>query len=220
MVASTFACTRAFIAAAVLSLAFAVSASAADTGTISGTVFDQAGETVADATVRVTGERLASGRSVVTGATGAYRFDFLLPGEYRVEVSTPTAAGVNRVAVVELGKDTQVDVVVGIAIAEQVTVSAARPLVDVRSTEVSFNFSADTINSLPLERTYRGLFQLLPGVSDNRSPVGPAAGGSRQDNTYLIDGANITNPSFGFLSTEINELDVAEVNLKRAGISA
>ena len=91
---------------------------------------------------------------------------------------------------------------------------------DVRSTEVSFNFKADTLNSLPLERTYRGLFQLIPGVADNRSPVGPAAGGSRQDNTYLIDGANITNPGFGYLSTEVNELDIAEVNLKRAGISA
>ena len=91
---------------------------------------------------------------------------------------------------------------------------------DVRSTEVSFNFNADTLNSLPLERTYRGLFQLIPGVADNRSAVGPAAGGSRQDNTYLIDGANITNPGFGYLSTEVNELDIAEVNLKRAGISA
>ena len=100
------------------------------------------------------------------------------------------------------------------------TVTAATPIVDVRSTEVSFNFTTDTLNSLPLERTYRGLFQLIPGVGDNRSPVGPAAGGNRQDNTYLIDGANITNPGFGYLSTEVNELDIAEVNLKRAGISA
>ena len=61
--------------------------------------------------------------------------------------------------------------------------TAASPIVDVRSAEVSFNFKDDTLNSLPLERTYRGLFQLIPGVADNRSSVGPAAGGSRQDNT-------------------------------------
>jgi hypothetical protein len=60
----------------------------------------------------------------------------------------------------------------------------------------------------------------MPGVAENRSNVGPAAGGGRQDNTYLMDGANITNPGFGFLGTEVNELDIAEVNLKRAGISA
>ena len=66
-----------------------------------------------------------------------------------------------------------------------------RKKLDVRSAEVGFNFQEDTLNSLPLERTYRGLFQLIPGVADNRSPVGPAAGGSRQDNLYLLDGADI-----------------------------
>ena len=99
-------------------------------------------------------------------------------------------------------------------------VSAATPAVDVRSSEVNFNFKADEINTLPLERTYRGLFQLIPGVADNRSRVGPASGGSLQDNTYLIDGANITNPGYGYLSSEVNELDIAEVNLTRAGVSA
>ena len=87
--------------------------------------------------------------------------------------------------------------------------SAVEPLVDVRSTEVSFNFTSDTLNSLPLDCMYRGLFQLIPGVADNRSPIGPSAGGSRQDSTYLIDGANITSPLFGYLSTEVNELDIS-----------
>ena len=89
-----------------------------------------------------------------------------------------------------------------------------------RSSEVGFNFSEDAFNALPLERSYRGLLQLIPGVGDNRSRVGPAAGGNRQDNSYLIDGVNITNPGFGHLGTELNELDIAEVNIKRAGISA
>jgi hypothetical protein len=113
-----------------------------------------------------------------------------------------------------------VDLVVGVAVTEQLTVVAVIPVVDTRSTEVSFNVKEDVLKTLPLERTYRGLFQLIPGVPDNRSPIGPAAGGNRQDNTYLIDGANITNPAYGYLSTEINELDIAEVNLKRAGVTA
>src|SRR6267143_1801320 len=53
-----------------------------------------------------------------------------------------------------------------------------------------------------------------------RSQVGPSAGGNRQDNTYLMDGTNITNPGFGTLSTEVSELDIAEINVKRAAISA
>src|SRR5207244_3337749 len=75
---------------------------------------------------------------------------------------------------------------------EEVTVTAEAPSVDLKSTEVNFNYTADAIRQLPLPRSYKGLFQLVPGVADSGLPesssLGPAAGGSRQDNTYLIDG--------------------------------
>jgi hypothetical protein len=203
-----------------LTMTLAAAAHAADTGSLSGAVFDQHGVPLAEATVKISGERVPLGRDVVTGANGTYLFEYLLPGNYLVEVDKPGVGAAKRPAVIEIGRDTQVDFVVGITLAEAVTVTAVTPIVDVRSSEVSFNFKADTLNTLPLERTYRGLFQLIPGVAENRSPIGPAAGGGRQDNTYLIDGVNITNVSFGYLSTEVNELDIAEVNLKRAGISA
>ncbi len=217
---SSVCSTRLLVIAFLLLAAVSVPAAAADTGTVSGAVFDQAGQPVADATVRISGPQYPIGRDVLTGANGMYQFEYLLPGEYAIEIDKAGIGRARRAAIVEVGRDTQVDVVLGLALTEEVTVTAARPIVDVRSTEVSFNFNADTVNSLPLERTYRGLFQLIPGVADNRSTLGPAAGGSRQDNTYLIDGANITNPGFGYLTTEVNELDIAEVNLKRAGISA
>ena len=216
---SIHASTRPLLVALALVMAVAVSARAADTGTVSGVVFDQNGAVVTDATVKISGDRMPAGRTAQTSANGSYRFEYLPPGDYAIAVDG-VAGSASRAAIVEVGKDTQVDIVIGLTITEVLTVTAATPSVDVRSTEVSFNVKADTFNSLPLERTYRGLFQLIPGVADNRSPVGPAAGGDRQDNTYLIDGTNITNPAYGYLSTEVNELDIAEVNLKRAGISA
>jgi hypothetical protein len=195
-------------------------ARAADTGSISGLVVDSGGQPVADATATIAGARLPSGRSVVTGANGLYQFEYLIPGEYTIQIDKAGVGGTRRTALVEIGRDTQVDVVLGLTVSESLTVAAVQPVVDVRSTEVSFNFKSETLNTLPLDRTYRGLFQLIPGVADNRSPIGPSAGGSRQDSTYLIDGANITNPGFGYLSTEVNELDITEVNLKRAAITA
>ena len=198
----------------------AVGVRAADTGTISGLVVDREGEPVVDATVTIAGKQLPSGRSVVSGANGLYQFEYVIPGEYTIQIEKAGLPPITRAAVVEVGRNTSVDVVLGLTIQEALTVIAIEPVVDVRSTEVSFNFKSDTLNSLPLDRTYRGLFQLIPGVADNRSPIGPSAGGSRQDSTYLIDGANITSPLFGYLSTEVNELDISEVNLKRAAISA
>ena len=211
---------RPLLIALALMIALTISARAADTGTVSGAVFDGTGQPVPDATVKISGDRLPSGRTVQTSTNGIYQFEYLLPGEYAIEIDRAGIGRARRAAIVEVGKDTQVDLVVGLVINEDLTVTAARPIVDVRSTEISFNFKADTFNSLPLDRTYRGLLQLIPGVADNRSSVGVAAGGSRQDNTYLIDGANITSPSFGYLSTEVNELDIAEVNFKRGGVSA
>jgi hypothetical protein len=193
---------------------------AADTGTISGTVFDQNGQPVSGAVVKASGPTLPGGRTVVTGANGTFRFEYLLAGDYDVVIESGAVGSAPRQAIVDVGKDTQVDFVTGLGVNEQVTVTAATPVVDVKSTEVSFNFKADALGFLPLERTYRGMFQLIPGVAENRSPVGQAAGGTRQDNTYLIDGANITNPSYGYLTTEVNQLDIAEVNVKRAAVSA
>src|SRR6266850_2085438 len=195
-------------------------ARAAETGTVSGTVFGPNGDAVTNASVAIAGAVLAEGRTTATGANGSFRFDYLLPGEYAIEVASPGLGTARRLVVVEVGKDTQADFIVGLTVSEELTVTAATPIVDVRSVEVSFNIHAEMFNALPIERTYRGLFQLIPGVAENRSQVGPAAGGNRQDNTYLMDGTNITNPGFGSLSTEVSELDIAEVNIKRAAISA
>ncbi len=193
---------------------------AADTGSVSGAVFDTDGKAVAGAVVKISGPDLPLGRTIETDDNGFYRFEYLLRGDYVVEVEKGGVGRWTREAVVAVGRDTQVDVILGTAVSETLTVNAAAPVVDVRSSEVSFNFGEHALNTLPLERTYRGLFQLIPGIPDNRSSIGTAAGGTRQDNTYLIDGANITNPSFGTLGTEVNALDIAEVNLKRAGITA
>ncbi len=40
------------------------------------------------------------------------------------------------------------------------------------------------------------------------------------DNTYLVDGVNITNPHYGDILPNISEIDIDEVSLKRGGITA
>ena len=151
-------------------------AEAADTGSVSGVVFDRTGQPIAQTDVTISGNRPPVRRTVQTDANGRFLFEYLLPGEYVLDFDKSAVGTLRRVAVIEVGKDTQVDVVLGLTVKEEVTVTATMPLVDTRSTEVSFNFSADALNSLPLDRTYHGLFQLIPGVADNRSNVGPAAG--------------------------------------------
>jgi hypothetical protein len=210
---------KGLLAAALAVLLSATPLFAQDTGSVSGVVFDQGGAAVADANVRISGPQLPAGRTARTDQNGAYRFQLLLPGEYVIEVDKTGVGKTARSAVVDVAKDTQVDLVLGVTVTEEMTVSAATPLVDLKSSAVNFNYKAEQIEGLPLQRNYSGLFQLIPGVADNNS-FAPSGGASRQDNKYLMDGVDITNPGFGYLSTEVNGLDIAEFNVKRGAITA
>ncbi|HEX7779137.1 MAG TPA: TonB-dependent receptor, partial [Vicinamibacterales bacterium] len=193
---------------------------AQQTGSVSGVILDQTGGVMPGATVTLSGPQLPSARTIVSDGNGAYRFQLLLPGQYTVVVELSGFRQVSRAVVVDVDRDTRLDITLGLAAAtEVVAVAATTPIVDVRKTEVNFNYKAAEIEALPLQKNYSGLFQLIPGVADNNS-FAPAGGGSRQDNKYLIDGVDITNPGFGYLSTEVNGLDIAEFNVKRGAISA
>ena len=192
---------------------------AQETGSISGYIFDASGVAVAGATITVTGDRLPGERTVTTSESGFFQVPLLLPGTYKVQAAKTGVGQADRPVVVEVSRDSQLDIAIGVAVQESVAVTAATPAVDIRSTEVNFNFDKSLIDQLPLQRSYAGLFQLVPGVAENNS-FAPNAGGSRQDNTYLVDGVNITNPGFGYLSTEVNEFDIQEFAVKRGAITA
>src|SRR5438046_1687620 len=96
-----------FAVIAALLLTPVASADAADTGSISGTVFDTSGEPVAEAIVRLSGDALPAGRSARSSVNGSFRFDYLVPGDYVVEVEVSTTSTSRRIVRVELGKDTQ-----------------------------------------------------------------------------------------------------------------
>ena len=200
-------------------LGSATFASAQETGSISGYTFDATGTAVAGVTITVTGAQLPGARTVTTSDSGFFQVPILLPGSYTVKASKAGVGDSQRTVVVEVARDSQVDLALGVTLQESVAVTAATPRVDLRSTEVNFNFSKALIDQLPLQRTYAGLFQLIPGVAENNS-FAPNGGGSRQDNTYLLDGVNITNPGFGYLSTEVNEFDIQEFSVKRGAITA
>jgi len=194
-------------------------AQAGETGSISGVVTDSQGGVLPGATVVVSGEFLPGGLERVTGPNGAFQVQRLLPGVYRVEASMSGLGKSVREIRVFVDVDAQLDLVLSPTVEESIEVVAESPVADLKNVEVNFNYTGEEIAQLPLNRTYAGLFQLMPGVAESNA-FAPAAGGSRQENTFLIDGVNITNPGFGYLATEVNELDIGEFNVKRAAISA
>jgi len=176
---------------------------------------------LANAKVLIYGDLLPAGREYVTTENGLFRFAGLLPGKYNLKITHPDMMDLDMEVTVALDRETQVEALMvptGM-VKEEVVVTAVAPLVDVKSTEISTNIDSSTIRNLPLGRSYASLYHLAPGVADNRD-FAPNAGGNRQDNVFLYDGSNITNPLFGYLGSNFSELDIQEVNIKRGAISA
>jgi hypothetical protein len=192
---------------------------AAETGSVSGTVRDKDGAPLPGVSVTISGDPLPAGRTEASDENGGFDFQRLPPGEYQITAELQGMGNARRAVIVQVDKDTQVPLEIGPSVSEEITVTAVAPVIDVKSTEAQVNYTQEQIESLPIPRDYKGTFQLAPGVSEN-DHLAPNAGGSRQDNTFLLDGVNITNPHYGDLVPNVPEIDITEVNLKRAGITA
>ena len=210
------------LAVAALLLVCASSLYADVYGSISGVVRDNSGNPLPGVTVTASAPGLPKARETVTESAGSYSFQNLPPGRYQVTASLSGLGTVRSNAVVAVDQDTALNLSLTPSMTESITVNAATPAVDMKSTEVNFNYDAEQIERLPLPRTYQGLFQLAPGIAA-ATGFAPVAGGGRQENLFLLDGASVTNPLFGYVgigNTDTNELDIADVNVKRAAFSA
>jgi len=203
-------------------LAVAVSSFAQSTGAIRGKVSASDGSILPGVTVEARSNVLPQPRVTTTDSNGDYRLPALQPGVYTV---TYTLAGMNtmtRKVDVIVGQETPVDAKLGVAgVSESITVVAEGTLVNKESTELESGLTSKELAALPVAQDYRDLQKLIPGVQFTQDVTrGPSAGGSGQDNVYLLDGVNVTMPLFGVLVAEPNTQDVAQVNVVKGGAKA
>src|SRR5450755_1853222 len=123
------------------------------TGAIEGKITDSSGAPLPGVTVELTSPNLQGTKTEVSDGKGLFRFSLLPTGNYSL---TSTLAGFsptrqNNIAL-QLGRTVTLDVRMSAAVTEQITVTAAAPVVDVTSTTSGANVSAHTMQSLPLAR--------------------------------------------------------------------
>ncbi len=207
-----------------LLLSCAPFAFAQTTGSVSGAARDSDGAPLPGVLVSISGPQLPLGQTTTTRSDGVFQFFNLTPGTYQLRAELQGLGAFTQEVIVNVSKDTEVRPVLRATAAEEITVTAATPLVDTKSTEISNVTDRETFEKLPLARTFSGTFQLAPGVVDSgvdisNTNVGVNAGGGRQDNTFLYDGVNVTNPFFGDLYSDFAELDIQEVSITRGGVT-
>jgi hypothetical protein len=137
-------------------------------GTITGTVTDQNGGTVAGATVVVTNVDTNTERSVTTSDDGNYEVPLLDPGNYRVAVSAPNfSKTIQENVKLETAARQPVDVVLQPgAVGAEVTITAAPQLVESESSDRGSVVTGREVTELPLSgRNFTQLATLTPGVT-------------------------------------------------------
>ena len=165
-----------------------------NTGRILGTVTDQSGGAIADATVTITDVQRGTSRTITTDSSGEYVAPGLLPGTYTVRGEAKGFKVFDRRnLLLETGKDIQVDIVLQTGSSnEVVTVTEEVPLVDATSTTLGGTLSNQIINDLPLNgRNYQNLLTLRPGVMiyPGGGPWTQSTNGTRPESmSFLIDG--------------------------------
>src|SRR5215469_5057610 len=178
-----------------------------NTGRILGTVTDQSGGYVANATVTVTDVARGVAQTLTTDADGVYVAFNLIAGTYTVRAEFKGFKTFERRNItVEVGKDVRIDAVLQAgAQTETITITEEVPLVDTTSTTLGGTISNTTINQIPLNgRNYQNLLPLRPGttVYPGGGPWTQTTNGARpEDTSYLVDGLNNDESFMGFSVT-------------------
>jgi len=198
------------------------SAQQMQTGSIAGTVTLGDSEALPGVIVTATADVMPKVRSTVTDAAGDYRFVALPPGDYELTFSMPGFATEKRNFPVHLQQKAIINVEMKEAQFQgEIVVTAETPTIDITSAELKSSIPDDVIEMLPVGQQYRDLIKLIPGVQYTEDEVrGPSAGGSGQDNIYQFDGASVTLPLYGTLSSQPSSHDIEEVAVVKGGANA
>ncbi len=172
-------------------------------GTLTGSVTDQAGVSVPEASVTVTAVGTNLSRTVVTGAEGTYVVTGLAPGTYRALVELggfrPLARDGVRLAT---GENVRLDLQLEVgSVAEAITVTADAPLLRSETSGLGHVIDNRRVVDLPLNgRSFITLATLAPGVAVPPAPAAPFPrinGGRPRTNEYLFDGISVLQPEPG-----------------------
>ena len=140
-----------------------------NTGKITGIVTDTGGGVVAGATVRATNTQTGVTTTVKTQDTGGYLVNFLIPGQYSIEVASQGfERSVENGIDVKAGDSARIDITLRVGEVQQSVEVQAHPLaVNTESAELTQTFNYKTLDQLPnIDRNPLYQMNLMPGANN------------------------------------------------------
>src|SRR3981189_3571041 len=172
-------------------------------GSIQGTVVDEKGGAVADATVQTCALPIYLLKTVMTDSDGRFAFLSLPPGRYTITISKTGFATISQTdATLTVGQAISLPVTMKVsATQERIEVSATPDAVDTISTSSSSTLDETAVSETPiLGRKFENLLTLTPGVSIVQGPDGDEINFNGQRgifNNISLDGGDYNNGFFG-----------------------
>jgi hypothetical protein len=147
--------------------------------------------------VRIKSPATGAVRTATVTSTGTFRVPSVPPGRYEVTYTDAEGQTVTREVFVTIGAGASVDSLIDTIV---VTGDSVRP-VDMTKTEIVTTLSSEQVTSLPVVRDIQQVALLAPGViqgdagfqSQSNQPLASFGGASPGENTYYINGFNITD---------------------------
>lgn len=171
-------------------------------GNLVGTVFDQSGATVPNATVTVVNEATGIEDRTTSTGSGEYRFSNLPVGTYTLEVEAPGfTKSVNKGVVIQLNLTATTNVTLGLGkAATTVEVTSAPAEIDTSTAQIQTTFDSKQLADLPSAsggQANSGVINvslLSAGVTTSGGAsygTGPSVGGQRPtNNNFTVEGVD------------------------------
>lgn len=207
---------------------FALCASAAvaqvNTGRINGTITDNSGAVVRNATVTVADPATGSTHTSITNDVGEYNFPFLPPATYNVRAeSSGFARQVQNGVVLAVGQVITLNLTLKPGSAsETIEVIGEAPLIETSRSDIGGNVTPAEVSELPVrDRNFSSLMTLVPGVrpvsnfdpTKSRSGTASVNGGDGRQFDYNVDGGDNKDNVIGGIVQNFTLEGIQEFNV-------
>lgn len=218
---------RAILFAAGILIAYAGTAHAQAIGSIFGKVSDSTGAVLPGVTVTVTGTGLQQPLVGTTSSDGAYQFPSVPIGTYSVTFELQSfKKAVRENVVINNGFNAQIDQKLEVGqMTEQMTVSAAAPVVDTKKVSTSAVFTSQTMENIPTARDPWAVINMAPGVQGGLNVGGSASGqqvslasrGTASNVQWNLEGGSITDLSSNSSPTYFDFDSIDQIQVTNGG---
>ena len=183
-------------------------------GTIKGVVVDDGGIAIPGTLITVSSPGLIGGAQQRTADdNGEFLYAELAPGRYELQAQKQGFGPVKKTGIeVVIGRTTNISIEMKYG-GETVVVEGERKTIDTESVVKGTTFTKDYLSRIPSGRSYQGVVESTAGIalSDGGNPLSGGAAGN--ENTFLLDGVNVTDPVTGTFGANFNFDAIDEIQV-------